>query len=136
MDEMSCVLGGIGFFRLENANLNGDKEVAVNIIMDTLYELNKQTPEEEYDIKTQEAFESALKSFKTVDALNNSLRALEYHLYAKKNNIATFDLNCNKILECLKTNLLENKDFFNEAEFQKMLKDHNNYISSNFGLRF
>ena len=137
-DLFYFLIEGPGFDLYTKNNL-GEKEFAVNLRVQAIYDKYKESPE------VKELFERTLQDVaennKSGEYVNYLLLLVEYQLKKEKQNEAPFKIDIGLILENLRKNIIENYDKYNKSttsspnNFISNVQKHDTILEENYGYK-
>ena len=118
------IIGKSTFATISRNPVTGRPEHNIYAVMETLYEDYREHPELHINKDFEKVLEQALSNEVGRTYLHNAIELLLYQMRSQKQGTAAFDLDCIKLLQDLRRNIVEHRD---ELELRNMMEELDNY---------
>ena len=121
------IIGKSTFATVRRNPVTGRPEHNIYAVMETLYEDFREHPELHINKDFEKVLENTLSNEVDRTYLHNAIELLLYQMRSQKQGTAAFELDCIKLLQDLRRNIVEHRD---ELELRNMMEELNNYNST------
>ena len=136
-DNLLYYVVGSDMYKMVVRDFSGKEVYSPDLVMSSIYRRYKNNSNDSIDQKVFAIFDQLTKNCVSGPILINTLSNIEYQMRSEKEGHAPFTLDCDKLLENLKNNLMVNRQkitrTIEDINYMDEFKNHNQLLSETYG---